>query len=51
MPEWLSPAQKKLLIQNGTYRQDGTVNMETARRLRWDSVWAERNAPAPELAP
>ncbi len=51
MPEWLSPAQKKVLIQNGTYRPDGTVNMETARRLRWDSVWAERIEPRPELAP
>jgi len=51
MPEWLSQAQKQVLIQNGTYRPDGTVNMETARRLRWDSVWAERNEPSPELAP
>jgi hypothetical protein len=51
MPEWLSPAQKRLLIQNGTYRPDGTVNMETAHRLGWDSVWAERNTPRPELAP
>jgi hypothetical protein len=35
------------LIQNGTYNADGTVNMETARRLGWDKVWEERSRPAP----
>ena len=51
IPEWLSPAQKRALIQNGTYRPDGTVNMETARRLGWERMWAERErrpAPRPE---
>jgi hypothetical protein len=50
LPLWLSPAQRQLLIQNGTYREDGTVNMETARRLGWDRLWAEgagRPVPAP----
>jgi hypothetical protein len=52
LPLWLSPAQRQLLIQNGTYREDGTVNLETARRLGWDRKWAEREgrpAPAPTL--
>jgi hypothetical protein len=52
IPEWLSPAQKRLLIRNGTYREDGTVNMETARRLGWDRAWAARDSrPVPEPAP
>ena len=48
LPLGLSPAQKRLLIQNGTYREDGTVNMETARRLGWDKVWEERSRPRPQ---
>jgi hypothetical protein len=51
IPEWLSPAQRRLLIQNGTYREDGTVNMETARRLGWDRAWAQRERPAPQPSP
>jgi hypothetical protein len=52
LPLWLSPAQRRLLIQNGTYREDGTVNMETAQRLGWDRAWAARDSrPAPEPAP
>jgi hypothetical protein len=48
IPGYLSETQKRLLIQNGTYRPDGTVNMETARRLGWDRVWAERERPKPQ---
>jgi hypothetical protein len=52
MPRYLTEGQKKFLVQNGTYNADGTVNMETARRLGWDRVWAEREGrPAPEPAP
>jgi hypothetical protein len=51
IPEWLSAGQKRLLIQNGTYREDGSVNMETARRLGWDRVWAERERPVPAPTP
>lgn len=50
LPEWLSPVQKRLLIRNGTYREDGSVNSETAHRLGWDRVWAERERPAPQPA-
>jgi hypothetical protein len=45
MPGWLSPRQKRLLVQNGTYNADGTVNMETARRLGWDRKWGAREQP------
>jgi hypothetical protein len=51
MPAYLTEGQKELLIQNGTYREDGTVNLETARRLGWDRKWAERSRPAPAPAP
>jgi hypothetical protein len=35
------------MIQNGTLNPDGTVNMETARRLGWDKEWEKRARPAP----
>jgi hypothetical protein len=47
LPRYLSEGQKLLLIQNGTYRADGTVNMETAKRLGWDRVWEEGATPSP----
>jgi hypothetical protein len=50
MPLWLSPAQQKLLIRNGTYREDGTVNAETAQRLGWDKIWEGRKHPAPQTS-
>jgi hypothetical protein len=43
MPGYLSEGQKRRLIDNGTYNSDGTVNMETARRLGWDRMWAGRS--------
>ena len=39
---------RELLIQNGTLNPDGTVNMETARRLGWDKEWEKRARPAPQ---
>jgi hypothetical protein len=49
MPEYLSEGQKRLLIQNGTYKPDGTINMETAQRLGWDRVWErDRQTPTPQ---
>jgi hypothetical protein len=53
MPRYLSEGQKQLLIQNGTYKADGTVNLETAHRLGWDRAWEEarRPSPQPESAP
>jgi hypothetical protein len=51
MPDYLSEGQKQLLIQNGTYRPDGSVNMETAHRNGWDRIWAERERPQPAPFP
>jgi hypothetical protein len=41
---------RQLMIQNGTLNSDGTVNMETARRLGWDQEWEKRKRPAPQPA-
>jgi hypothetical protein len=52
MPAYLTQSQKRLLVQNGTYREDGTVNMETAQRLGWEKVWKEeRERPVPVPTP
>jgi hypothetical protein len=52
MPAGLAERQKRLLVANGTYNEDGTVNMETARRRGWTEMWerrrAERAAAGPE---
>ena len=45
MPSALAERQKRVLIQNGVYKEDGTANMETARRLGLDQMW-EKGAPA-----
>jgi hypothetical protein len=39
------------MIRNGTLNPDGTVNMETARRLGWDKEWEKRSRPAPQTDP
>lgn len=41
---------RELMIQNGTLNKDGTINMETARRLGWDKEWEKRRQPAPQPA-
>jgi hypothetical protein len=51
IPLWLSEDERQRLITNGTYRPDGTVNMETARRLGWDKEWEKRARPAPQTDP
>jgi hypothetical protein len=48
LPLYLSAEERQRLIDNGTYRADGTVNLETARRLGWDKVWARRPQPVPQ---
>ncbi|HSE64837.1 MAG TPA: hypothetical protein VLG15_14610 [Thermoanaerobaculia bacterium] len=50
MPSYLTEGQKRMLIANGTYDADGTVNLETARRLGWDRIWEKRARPRPEPA-
>jgi hypothetical protein len=46
MPAYYGEEFRRRLIANGTYREDGTVNMETAKRLGWDEVWAKREEAA-----
>lgn len=48
MPLYLTEGQKEMLVSNGTYNADGTVNLETARRLGWDKEWEKRARPAPQ---
>ena len=50
IPAYLTEGQKALLVSNGTYNADGTVNMETAERLGWTKIWADREAQATTLA-
>jgi hypothetical protein len=50
MPIYLTDGQRQMLISNGTYNADGTVNMETARRLGWDKEWEKRSRPQPQPA-
>lgn len=51
MPAYLTEGQKALLVSNGTYNADGTVNLETAERLGWAKAWREREqaASSPQL--
>lgn len=51
IPAYLTEGQRRSLIRNGTYREDGTVNMETAHRNGWDRIWAERERPTPAPSP
>jgi hypothetical protein len=39
MPGGLSAEAKRKLVANGTYNPDGTVNMDTAKRLGWTEKW------------
>jgi hypothetical protein len=48
MPAYLTEGQKAMLISNRTYNADGTVNMETARRLGWDRLWEQHSRPQPQ---
>jgi hypothetical protein len=51
MPEAYPAVIRERLITNGTYRPDGSVNMETAHRLGWDRIWEARNRPQPQPGP
>jgi hypothetical protein len=41
LPPYLNEELRRRLIVNGTYNEDGTVNLETAKRLGWTKIWAE----------
>jgi hypothetical protein len=49
IPAYLNDAQKAKLIANGTYNADGTVNMRTAERMGWTTMW-KRQAEAQNVA-
>jgi len=51
IPLYLSADERRRLVDNGTYRADGTVNTETARRLGWDRAWEKRSGPQPQPEP
>lgn len=40
----LPDSYRRLMIQNGTLKEDGTVNRETARRLGWSLAGEDRRA-------
>jgi hypothetical protein len=46
MPASFTPEQRRRLIANGTYNADGTVNMDTAQKMGWTRIWADREARA-----
>lgn len=48
LPAFLSEEARGRLIANGTYREDGSVNLTTADRLGWAAIWNQR---APILVP
>ena len=51
IPLYLTDEQKGMLIRNGTYKADGTVNLETAHKNGWDRIWAEKGSPTTVPAP
>jgi hypothetical protein len=42
MPRAFAPEQRRRLIATGIYNEDGTVNLETAKRLGWAQAWRDR---------
>ncbi len=48
---YLTEEARRRLIANGTYNADGTVNMETARRLGWTRMWADRKTATRFVVP
>ena len=50
MPQGYSAAQRAILVQNGTYNEDGSVNMETAQRMGWRAIWQKRAEEAQAAA-
>jgi hypothetical protein len=46
MPAGLSPEAQRKLVANGTYNPDGTVNLDTAKRLGWTEKWKSSEVTA-----
>jgi hypothetical protein len=51
MPAALSERQKRVLVANGTYNEDGTVNRETARQYGWEEMWSKRHEAPSRVVP
>ncbi|KAA0253045.1 MAG: hypothetical protein EDX89_16090 [Acidobacteria bacterium] len=43
LPEYLPEESKRRLVENGTYDEDGKVNLRTATRNGWTREWEERS--------
>jgi hypothetical protein len=41
IPAYLTEEARRRLVQNGTYHENGTVNMQTAERMGWARTWRE----------
>lgn len=41
LPRWLPEEGRRRLVSNGTFHPDGSVNLETAERLGWTTIWRE----------
>ena len=50
LPEGLSTELKGRLVRNGTYNEDGTVNMGTAEKMGWTKAWQEKAEAAAKSA-
>jgi hypothetical protein len=50
IPAYLTAEAKRRLIANGTYNEDGTVNLTTAERVGWTKTWAEQEQATKEAA-
>lgn len=48
MPDTWNHDVKRRLIANGTYNEDGTPNMKTAKRLGWDKRWKKTEKGSPD---
>jgi hypothetical protein len=44
IPAYLTVEAKRRLISNGTYNEDGTVNMSTAEKAGFTKIWADAAA-------
>jgi hypothetical protein len=44
IPGWLPSEVRARLVANGTYREDGSVNLQTAERLGWLRLWTPESS-------
>jgi hypothetical protein len=51
LPGYLTEEARRRLITNGTYREDGSVNLTTADRLGWPAIWERPTLRIPAEIP